>query len=105
MEVGDVNGVEAEVVDLTGPLPGAKALGDGFGWVVVELAPDGILVVDQGGTIVLANRRVEDLFGYARDALVGHFAEELEAIGAEHLLDLVHPAVASGLVELLEQGR
>ncbi len=76
-EVGDVNGVEAGVVDLTGPVPGAKELGDGFGWVVVELAPDGILVVDQGGTIVLANRRVEDLFGYARDALVGRRVEHL----------------------------
>lgn len=76
-EVGDVNGVEDEIVDLAGPLPGAKALGDGFGWVVVELAPDGILVVDQGGTIVLANRRVEDLFGYARDALVGRRVEQL----------------------------
>lgn len=74
---GDVNGVGAGMVDLTGPLPGANALGEGFGWVLVELAPDGIVVVDQGGTIVLANRRVEDLFGYARDALVGRRVEQL----------------------------
>lgn len=54
-----------------------KTLGAGFAWVIVELAPDGILVSDDDGEIVMANRRVEDLFGYDRDALVGLHVENL----------------------------
>ncbi len=55
----------------------SKALGAGFAWVIVELAPDGILVSDDDGEIVMANRRVEDLFGYDRDALLGLRVENL----------------------------
>jgi PAS domain S-box-containing protein len=38
---------------------------------LVDAAPDGILVTDQGGTIVLVNAEAERMFGYARDELVG----------------------------------
>jgi PAS domain S-box-containing protein len=37
---------------------------------IVEEAPDGMLVVDDSGRIMLANRSVEELFGYGRDELV-----------------------------------
>lgn len=49
----------------------------GFAWVIVEHAPDGILVCDDDGRIVLANRQIETLFGYDRDTLVGSAVETL----------------------------
>ncbi len=52
-------------------------LGLGFAWTIVELASDGILVCDDGGQILMANRHVESLFGYDRDALVGGQVERL----------------------------
>jgi PAS domain S-box-containing protein len=49
----------------------------GFAWVIVEHAPDGILVSDNDGRIVMANRQVETLFGYDRDSIVGAPVETL----------------------------
>ena len=37
---------------------------------VLELAPDGLMVVDEAGVIQLANAQCEKLFGYTRDELV-----------------------------------
>ncbi len=57
-----------------------------FSWPVVgtdtaagllEAAPDAILGVDRSGAIALANLRVEELFGYGRDELVGEPVEML----------------------------
>ena len=39
--------------------------------VAVESAPNGILIVDQSGTITLVNAYLEQLFGYAREELIG----------------------------------
>jgi two-component system, NarL family, sensor histidine kinase DevS len=55
----------------------AEGLGIGFAWVIVELAPDGILVSDNDGRIMMANRHIEELFGYKRDTLVGAPVESL----------------------------
>jgi PAS domain S-box-containing protein len=44
---------------------------------VVEAAPDGILLVDEAGDVVFANRQVEELFGIPRRTLVGRSVEEL----------------------------
>ena len=44
---------------------------------VLELAPDGLMVVDAEGVIRLANVRCEALFGYTRDELVGQTVEKL----------------------------
>ena len=44
---------------------------------VLELAPDGLMVVDTGGTIRLANARCEELFGHTRDGLIGQAVEGL----------------------------
>src|SRR5438876_12419011 len=52
----------------------------GFAWVIVELAPDGILVTDDAGTILMANRQVEARFGYDRDT-----PEELPLAGRTHV--------------------
>ena len=45
--------------------------------MIVEHAPDGIVVSDDNGRIVMANRQVETLFGYDRDTLVGSDVETL----------------------------
>jgi len=54
-----------------------EALGVGFALAIVELAPDGIIVSDDNGRILMANRQVENMFGYGRDTLVGAEVESL----------------------------
>jgi PAS domain S-box-containing protein len=44
---------------------------------VLELAPDGLMVVDEKGVIQLANAQCEKLFGHTRDELVGQPVEML----------------------------
>src|SRR5438477_399610 len=44
---------------------------------LLELAPDAIVGVDPDGLIVLANSQAEQLFGYARDELLGQLFEML----------------------------
>lgn len=44
---------------------------------VLELAPDGLLVVDADGVIQLANEQCQRLFGYAREELIGQKVEML----------------------------
>jgi PAS domain S-box-containing protein len=43
----------------------------------MELAPDGVLVCDLDGVILMANRRVETMFGFDRDTLIGAPVETL----------------------------
>jgi PAS domain S-box-containing protein len=45
--------------------------------VVVESAPNAIIVVDVDGTIVLVNRQSENLFGYSREELLGQQVDRL----------------------------
>ena len=42
-----------------------------------RVSPDGIVVVEAGGTILKANPRAEEMFGYATDAMTGLVVEEL----------------------------
>jgi PAS domain S-box-containing protein len=44
---------------------------------VFEFAPDALLIVDEAGRIVLANRLAEQTFGYSRDELLRLTVEEL----------------------------
>jgi two-component system sensor histidine kinase/response regulator len=44
---------------------------------VLELAPDGLMVVSADGVILLANAQCEKLFGYTRDELIGQKVEML----------------------------
>jgi PAS domain S-box-containing protein len=55
----------------------ASRLNDATFRALLEAAPDGILLVDAHGAIVLANAQVEQLFGYTRDELVGQRVEIL----------------------------
>ncbi len=63
---------------------------------VLELAPDGLIVVDAGGAIQLANVRCEKLFGYTRAELINHPVEMLvpETVRGSHpaLRDEYHRA-------------
>ncbi|MCC6407622.1 MAG: PAS domain S-box protein, partial [Planctomycetes bacterium] len=43
----------------------------------IEASPTGVLMIGADGRIVLVNREVERLFGYARDELLGRPVELL----------------------------
>lgn len=45
--------------------------------VAVESSPNGMVMIDANGTIVLANRKIETLFGYNRDELIGQSVDML----------------------------
>jgi PAS domain S-box-containing protein len=69
---------------------------------VLELAPDGLLVIDAKGTIRLANAQTEKLFGYARAELIGQPVEMLVPVdvrpGHPQLRESFHRApVARGM--------
>jgi PAS domain S-box-containing protein len=44
---------------------------------LVDTAPDGILMTDEEGTILFANRQAEVLFGFDRDGLLGRSVDDL----------------------------
>lgn len=46
-------------------------------WGMLELAPDGMLMADGEGTILVVNRQIESIFGYDRGDLLGRKVEEL----------------------------
>lgn len=45
--------------------------------IMIEAAPNGMLIVDEAGRIALANARVEEIFGYPPGTLVGEPVEVL----------------------------
>jgi PAS domain S-box-containing protein len=53
------------------------AVGDVDLRTLVDAAPDGILLADEHGTVLFANREAETLFGYAPDDLVDRSVDEL----------------------------
>ena len=48
-----------------------------FVWALLDGIPDGIVMVEADGRIVLANRRLEEMFGYERGELLGRPLETL----------------------------
>ena len=73
--------VLASVVDIT-----ARKRAEARFRAAVESSPNGMVMIDQQGKIVLVNREIERLFGYARDELLGRPIEVLvpERLRARH---------------------
>lgn len=69
-----------------GQAPGASELENRLSGLLLEAAPDGTVVVDADGVVVVANAQALRLFGYERDDLVGQQVEQLlpEARRAGH---------------------
>jgi two-component system sensor histidine kinase DevS len=65
------------------PAPIEPALTDAALRRAVDAAPDGIVVVDERGTIVFVNPMVEHMFEYAHDELVGSSVDRLVPAEAE----------------------
>lgn len=72
IETDDGLFVLASVVDIS-----ARKRAEARFRVVVEASPNGIVMVDRAGTIVLVNRETERLFGYPRAELLGKQIEML----------------------------
>jgi len=73
---------------------------------LLEAAPDAMVVVDQGGEIVLLNLQAEKQFGYSRDELIGQrvtniipegFAERLIADGTRTAADALTQQIGTGI--------
>ena len=60
--------------------------------LAVEACPNGMLMVDDSGEIVLVNREIERLFGYAREELLGQSIEIL----VPHAARNQHPDLRRG---------
>ncbi|MFZ5445616.1 MAG: sensor histidine kinase [Myxococcota bacterium] len=64
--------VVASVVDLT-----ERRRAEEQFRLAIEAAPNGMMLVDERGTIVLINAQIEQVFGYARAELVGQSVDRL----------------------------
>jgi PAS domain S-box-containing protein len=98
---GDLRGFSAISRDLTESTEsGAKYRG------LLEAAPDAMVVVNQGGEIVLLNVQAEKQFGYHRDELIGQrvtniipagFAERLIADGTRSVAEALAQQIGTGI--------
>jgi anti-anti-sigma factor len=50
-------------------------------WGLVDALDDGVVLTDEDGVLVLANRRAEDMFGYRHGELIGEPVESLVPAG------------------------
>ncbi|MGD0735898.1 MAG: PAS domain S-box protein [Terracidiphilus sp.] len=73
---------------------------------LMEAAPDGMVVVNQAGEIVILNARAESQFGYRRDELLGQkviniiptgFAERLIADGTRTAAEALEQQIGTGI--------
>ena len=73
---------------------------------LLEAAPDAMVVVNQGGAIVLLNVQAEKQFGYSRDELIGQkvkniipegFAERLIADGTRSAAEALAQQIGTGI--------
>jgi anti-anti-sigma factor len=74
------------------PAAGAAAVTQGLLWKMIDAFDDGVALADGDGTLVLANRRLEEMFGYSHTELTGYPVERLipahlQAVHRGHLAD------------------
>jgi len=83
-DAGKPTGLAAIVRDLT-----ERKQAEELFRLVVESSPNGMLMVDEGGTILLVNRQIEQLFGYERAELIGQPVEMLvpQRVRSHHAAD------------------
>ncbi len=74
--VRDESGSVVGVASISRPLSAQEGSDARFA-SLIEAAPDAMVCIDQAGLITLVNERVQDMFGYARDELVGQPVELL----------------------------
>ena len=74
--------------------------------LIFEASPNGILVVNDQGTILMINSRIENWFGYRREELIGKSIECLipERYREQHAADL-HEFMLVPQVRLMGKGR
>jgi anti-anti-sigma factor len=68
---------EVRRVRSQGPVAGAAAVTQGLLWKMIDAFDDGVALADGDGTLVLANRRLEEMFGYPYTELAGYPVERL----------------------------
>ncbi len=115
--VGDSKVIQCNIRDITERRAAAEHLVQMEGRYrgLLEAAPDAMVVVDQGGEIVLLNVQAEKQFGYSRDELVGQqvkniipegFAERLIADDLRSTADALAQQIGTGieLVALRKDG-
>src|SRR5580698_9727047 len=72
---------------------------------LLEAAPDAMVVVDQGGAIVLLNVQAEKQFGYRRDELLGQEVKNIIPEGfAERLVSDALRSTADALAQQIGTG-
>ena len=105
------NNIDLDLVDASFGDPLAQLEARYFG--LLEAAPDAMVVVDEGGQIVLFNLRAEIQFGYPRDELLGHpvttiipngFAERLVADSLRTTAEALNQQIGTG-IELIGRRR
>lgn len=64
-------------VPIVSPLKQSEPIDERVVNRVLDLLPDAVVLTDEGGTIVLANRRITALLGYAPEEVVGQSVEML----------------------------
>src|SRR6202041_3168861 len=100
--------VKAAIRDISGRKEAEKKMArmEGRYRGLLEAAPDAMVVVNQGGEILLLNVQAEKQFGYRRDELVGQrvkniipkgFAERLIADEKRSVEDALAPQVGTGI--------
>lgn len=72
LKSGGSTSVLASVIDLTERKRAAEQL-----QLSIEAAPNGMMLVDERGDIVLVNAQIEHIFGYTREELVGSSVDVL----------------------------
>jgi PAS domain S-box-containing protein len=78
-------GLPSQILGVTFDVTDRKQATEQFR-LALEAAPTGMLMIDEAGTIVLANAQIEALFGYPREELLGQRLELLvpERFRAHH---------------------